>query len=174
VTRPGADLSRQSLSFRLEQLETKLGAPAQRTSEPAAPAPATEPSSSSETKPKPKLELNEIQTAWKQAILPAIGERSIPTASVLNEARPVELAGERLVIEFPPAASFHRNLAEEPKNASLLAEVLYEVTGHKLTLAFAIGEGEAEEAEAEDVPTSEEDIISLMKSTFDAREVDET
>ena len=180
VTRPGADLSRQSLSFRLEQLETKLGAPAQRTSEPAAPAPATQPSASTETETeteterKPKLELNEIQTAWKQAILPAIGERSIPAASVLNEARPVELAGERLVIEFPPAASFHRNLAEEPKNASLLSEVLYEVTGRRLTLDFAIGEGEPEQAEAEDVPTSEEDIISLMKSTFDAREVDET
>jgi DNA polymerase-3 subunit gamma/tau len=178
VTRPGADLSRQSLSFRLEQLETKLGASAQRTSEPAAPAPATQPSASTETETdterKPKLELNEIQTAWKQAILPAIGERSIPAASVLNEARPVELAGERLVIEFPPAASFHRNLAEEPKNASLLSEVLYEVTGRRLTLAFAIGEGEPEQAEAEDVPTSEEDIISLMKSTFDAREVDET
>jgi hypothetical protein len=180
VTRPGADLSRQSLSFRLEQLETKLGAPAQRTSEPAAPAPATQPSASTETETeteterKPKLELNEIQTAWKQAILPAIGERSIPAASVLNEARPVELAGERLVIEFPPAASFHRNLAEEPKNASLLSEVLYEVTGRRLTLAFAIGEGQPEQAEAEVVPTSEEDIISLMKSTFDAREVDET
>jgi len=173
VTRPGADLSRQSLSFRLEQLESKTGTPAPRATEPVAPPPpATEPSDPAEA--KPKLELNEIQTAWKQAILPAIGERSIPTASVLNEARPVELAGERLVIEFPPAASFHRNLAEEPKNASLLAEVLYEVTGRRLTLAFAIGEGEAEEAEAEDVPTSEEDIISLMKSTFDAREVDET
>ena len=172
VTRPGADLSRQSLSFRLEQLESKTGTPAPRATEPVPPPPATEPSDPAEA--KPKLELNEIQTAWKQAILPAIGERSIPTASVLNEARPVELAGERLVIEFPPAASFHRNLAEEPKNASLLAEVLYEVTGRRLTLAFAIGEGEAEEAEAEDVPTSEEDIISLMKSTFDAREVDET
>ena len=174
VTRPGADLSRQSLSFRLEQLESKTGTPAPRATEPVAPPPppATEPSDPAEA--KPKLELNEIQTAWKQAILPAIGERSIPTASVLNEARPVELAGERLVIEFPPAASFHRNLAEEPKNASLLAEVLYEVTGRRLTLAFAIGEGEAEETEAEDVPTSEEDIISLMKSTFDAREVDET
>ena len=173
VTRPGADLSRQSLSFRLEQLESKTGTPAPRATEPVAPPPpVTEPSDPAEA--KPKLELNEIQTAWKQAILPAIGERSIPTASVLNEARPVELAGERLVIEFPPAASFHRNLAEEPKNASLLAEVLYEVTGRRLTLAFAIGEGEAEETEAEDVPTSEEDIISLMKSTFDAREVDKT
>jgi len=93
---------------------------------------------------------------------------------VLGEAKPIELSGNRLVIEFPPAASFHRNLAEEPKNATLLAEVLYEVTGHKLALAFAVGEGDADAGEAEaEGPANEEDIISLMKTTFDAREVDE-
>jgi hypothetical protein len=75
------------------------------------------------------------------------------------------------VIEFPPAASFHRNLAEEPKNADLLAEILFEVTGRRLTPTFAVGEGEMEEVDSEEGPISEEDIISLMKSTFDAREV---
>jgi hypothetical protein len=169
VTRPGADLSRQSLSFRLEQLESKSRGQPQKPREPAATAPASEPSPPTEA--RPALELNELQSAWKQAVLPAVGERSIPTASVLNEARPIELAGDRLVIEFPPAASFHRNLAEEPKNASLLAEVLYEVTGRRLTLAFAVGEGEADEPDNEEAPATEEEIISLMKSTFDAREI---
>ena len=170
VTRPGADLSRQSISYRLEQLETK------RRTQPQAPQPqaATPPAEDAPAEQGPPVELSEIQSAWKQAVLPAVGERSIPTASVLNEAKPIELSGDRLVIEFPPAASFHRNLAEEPKNASLLAEVLYEVTGRKLTLAFAIGEGEAVQEEDEEGPVTEEQIISLMKSTFDAREVDET
>jgi hypothetical protein len=103
-----------------------------------------------------------------------VSERSIPAASVLNEARPIELAGDRLVIEFPPDASFHRDRAEDPKNATLLAEVLYEVTGRRLTPAFAVGEGEPADDESEEGPVSEEDIISLMKSTFDAREVEET
>jgi DNA polymerase-3 subunit gamma/tau len=169
VTRPGADLSRQSLSFRLEQLENKTRGETHpvatvATAAPSAPAPAG---------PQPDLDLEQVQAAWKQAIVPAVSERSIPAASVLNEARPTELAGDRLVIEFPPAASFHRNLAEEPKNAGLLAEVLYEVTGRRLQPSFAVGEGDAEEPESEEGPVSEEDIISLMKSTFDAREVDE-
>jgi DNA polymerase-3 subunit gamma/tau len=170
VTRPGADLSRQSISYRLEQLETKRRAQPQKS----APQAATPPVEDGPAEQGPPVELGEIQSAWKQAVLPAVGERSIPTASVLNEAKPIELSGDRLVIEFPPAASFHRNLAEEPKNASLLAEVLYEVTGRKLTLAFAIGEGEAVQEEDEEGPVTEEQIISLMKSTFDAREVDET
>ena len=89
---------------------------------------------------------------------------------MLAEARPAALDGDRLVLEFPPAASFHRNLAEERKNADLLAEVLYEVTGRRLALAFELGEGPNEE-DAEEEPATEEEIISLMKTTFDAREI---
>jgi len=72
-------------------------------------------------------------------------------------------------LEFPPAASFHRQLAEEPKNATLLTDALYEVTGRRLAVAFAVGEDE--EAEALDEPTTEEEFVSLLKDTFDAREV---
>jgi DNA polymerase III gamma/tau subunit len=175
VTRPGADLSRQSLSFRIEQLEGRVrGEPHAAPSAPQKQAAPEPPPAAAPTEPLSDLDIEQVQQVWSQAVLPAIGERSIPTASVLGEAKPIELSGNRLVIEFPPAASFHRNLAEEPKNATLLAEVLYEVTGHKLALAFAVGEGDADAGEAEaDGPASEEDIISLMKTTFDAREVDE-
>ena len=79
----------------------------------------------------------------------------------------------RLVLEFPPAASFHRGLAEEPKNAGILAEVLHEVTGRRLGLAFEEGEAPpAAEAAAEEEPATEQEIISLMKTTFDAREIE--
>jgi DNA polymerase III subunit gamma/tau len=183
VTRPGADLSRQSLAYRLDQLETRI-----RNGHHAAPAPAqkveaTQASAAPEAKEgaptpaeAPAVELEQLQHLWQQAILPAVSERSIPTASVLGEARPSELTGERLVIEFPPAASFHRNLAEEPKNATLLAEVLHEITGHRFDLAFAVGEGSADASEesAPAEPQTEEEFVSLFKNTFDAREVDDT
>jgi DNA polymerase III subunit gamma/tau len=164
VTRPGADLSRESLSYRIEQLESRL-----RPGEPAA-APRKAASASAPAPPR-DVDLEQIQHAWQQAVLPAVADRSIPTASVLGEAKPSGLDGDRLVVEFPPAASFHRNLAEEPKNAELLADVLYEITGRRLAVEFVLGEGSHEEPE-EEVPATEEEIISLMKSTFDAREVD--
>jgi hypothetical protein len=50
--------------------------------------------------------------------------------------------------------------------------VLYEVTGRRLAVDFVLGEGSQEEPE-EEAPASEQEIISLMKSTFDAREVGE-
>jgi DNA polymerase-3 subunit gamma/tau len=175
VTRPQADLSRESLLLRLEQLETRLGREhvSALPDQPVAHA-QPEPEADEQAENVLPLELEQIQHLWKQAVLPALEERSIPTASMLREATPVELAGSRLVIEFPPSASFHRNLAEEPRNAGLLAEVLHEVTGHHLKLAFAVGAAEREGDEGEpEPPTTEEELVSLLKNTFDASEVRE-
>jgi DNA polymerase-3 subunit gamma/tau len=178
VTRPGADLSRESTAYRLEQLESRVrGKPARPAeSRPLKAAPVAEAESPPQAPEPPAgegppIDLGEIQAAWKQTILPAVSEKSIPTYSVLTEAKPIALDGERLVLEFPPAASFHRGLAEEPKNAGVLAGVLHEVTGHRLALAFEVGDGPHEEPEAEEEPATEEEIISLMKTTFDAREI---
>jgi DNA polymerase III subunit gamma/tau len=175
VTRPGADLSRESTAYRLEQLETRVRGEAPRPA-PVAADPVDgddlEPRAPDEPGEGPPVDLGEIQAAWKQSILPTVSERSIPTGSVLAEARPVALDGDRLVLEFPPAASFHRGLAEEPKNAGVLAAVLHEVTGRRLAVAFELGEGApAEEAETEDEPATEEEIIALVQTTFDTRKL---
>jgi DNA polymerase-3 subunit gamma/tau len=185
VTRPAADLSRESTAHRLELLERTVqsghggGAAEERLVResgqvegrrgnrevPATPRRAPEP---------PSLELEQLQEAWQRTILPAVEEKSIPTASVLREAQPKDLAGDTLTVEFPRAASFHRQLAEEPKNATLLAEALYEVTGRHLELAFEVGENGGDTPDVEEQPASEEEIIELMKGTFDAREVEDT
>jgi len=173
VTRPAADLSRESVAYRLEQLESRPAGEA--VSAPAA-APATEvgrePKREQPVGDPPDVDLEQLQEAWQRTILPAVEEKSIPTASVLREAHPKDLAGDTLTVEFPREASFHRQLAEEPKNATLLADALYEVTGRRLALEFEVGENGGDvEAEPEE-PVSEEDIIQLMKGTFDAREVE--
>ncbi|TML61694.1 MAG: DNA polymerase III subunit gamma/tau [Actinobacteria bacterium] len=170
VTRPGADLSRESLSYRLEQLET-------RGHVPSAPVPGPVPETSAEQAPveavataaPPSLELEQLQEAWQRTIVPAVEERSIPAASVLREAHPAELAGDTLTVEFPASAAFHRQLAEEPKNATLRADALYEVTGRHLGLAFAEGEARADAVE-DDEPAGEEKILELVKETLDAHE----
>ena len=118
----------------------------------------------------PSLELEQLREAWQRTILPAVEERSIPAASVLREAHPAELAGDTLTVEFPASAAFHRQLAEEERNATLLKDALYEVTGRRLGVAFAEGEGRGETAVDDDEPLSEEHILELVKETFDARE----
>ncbi|MBV8479955.1 MAG: hypothetical protein JOY72_06575, partial [Actinobacteria bacterium] len=116
------------------------------------------------------VELEQLQEAWARTIVPAVAERSIPISTVLGEARPAQLAGDTLTVEFPATASFHRQLAEEPKNATMLADALYEVTGRRLALAFAVGEGDAEGALELDEPAGEDRIIELLKTDLDARE----
>jgi len=118
----------------------------------------------------PGLELSQLQEAWTRQVLPAVEERGgIPTASLLREAHPAELSGDTLTLEFPPSAQFHLDLVRDPKNAGLLADALYDVTGRRLELVFALGE--AREAPAVDEePAGEERIYELLQETLDARE----
>ena len=197
VTRPGADLSRESLAFRLEQLEQRLGgggapAPAPPVAAPAperataaapqpaagevAPAPAPEPAAEvAPAAPAPPLELAQLQDAWQRAVLPAVQARSIPVASLLGEARPATLAGDVLTVEFAPTADFHRRQAEEPKNLAVIRDALYEVTGRKLGVVLALGDAPEAAAAAgdDDAPLDEDALISIIKDTFDAHEVEE-
>ncbi len=168
VTRPGADLSRESVAYRLDLLEQTPG----RVTG-GRPSPEPKPAAAERVAPAaPDVALEQLQEAWSRTIVPAVAERSIPISTVLGEARPAQLAGDTLTVEFPASASFHRQLAEEPKNATMLADALYEVTGRRLALAFAVGEGGVEGALELDEPAGEERIIELLKTDLDARERD--
>jgi hypothetical protein len=169
VTRPGADLSAESISYRLEQLEQRGPSGhvhvSDTTPRPEEPRPETTPSPE-----PPSLELEQLREVWQRSVIPAVQTRAIHAAPVIGEATPAALDGDRLTLEFPPSADFHRKLAEE-KYQSLLRDALYEVTGRKLELEFALGENSEEPDEEE--PPGEENFVALVKETFDAREVEE-
>ena len=191
VTRPASDLARESVNYRLEQLEQRgpTAAPqavrpapeapaakaqvAARPSAAPAPAPEAETSGAVAVAAPPTVDLEQLQEAWQRTVVPAVAERSIPISTVLGEARPTELDGDTLTIEFPANASFHRQLAEEQKNATMLVDALYEVTGRRLVLAFAVGDAEAESAGELEGPAGEDRILELLKSDLGAVEREE-
>jgi DNA polymerase III subunit gamma/tau len=178
VTRPASDLSRESMAFRLERLEQgqvssgPVQVPGTETgpeTPAAAPKPEPEPLPVPVGAP-PALELSQLQEAWARTVLPAVEERGgIPTASLLREAHPAELSGDTLTLAFPPSAQFHLDLAREEKNANLLADALYDVTGRRLELVFELGEAREAPA-ADEEPEGEERFEELFRETFDARE----
>jgi hypothetical protein len=182
VTTPASDLSRESLAFRVEQLEQRAGAGPAHMAAPASAA-GTKPEQSTPVAPQPPegtgpaetppLALEQLQDAWQRTVLPAVQSRSIPVASLLGEARPALLEAEMLTLEFPASADFHRRQAEEPKNVGVIRDALYEVTGHRLAVTLALGDPE-EPAEDEDDELTEDALISMFKDTFDAKEVEET
>ena len=198
VTRPQADLSRESLAFRIEQLEqhrpgsghavaaplhAPAAAPAVAAGAAAPPAAAPGDPGAASAQPAtppappapalPPLSIEQLREAWERSILPTISEINIPTASILREARPATLEGDVLTLEFPPTASFHRKLAEDDKSAAILREALRTITGHTLSLVFATGSAPSAAAVNEHLPLGEDDIISLLKDTLDAREVED-
>jgi DNA polymerase III subunit gamma/tau len=182
VTRPGADLSRESLAYRLDALER--AGHAGRSAEATRPAVLAEPGSGSredgpDAKPDPTpephghdLQLEELQEAWRRSVLPAVGQRSVPASTVLAEAHLAALSGNTLTLEFPREAAFVREKAEEPRSVEILKDALYEVTGRRLELAFATGAAPAAPVREPDHPATEEEIVELMKTTLDAQELD--
>jgi len=173
VTRPHADLLRESLAHRVELLENRPATTGHVMIEPepasiASPAPTVElPEAQA-----PDLELEQVADAWQRGIVEAVRERSIPVASLLTEATPTVLADDTLTLEFPAGADFHRRQIAEPQNIGLLRDALYEVTGRKLAVVLETGES-AEGIVEDDEPVSEDSFISLLKDTFDAEEVEE-
>ncbi|HEU0247039.1 MAG TPA: DNA polymerase III subunit gamma/tau [Gaiellaceae bacterium] len=175
VTRPQADLSRESLAHRVELLERvssggghALERQPKVTMDTARDASLTQ----SEEAQHPPIALEQVTEAWQRSIVEAVRERSIPVASLLSEASPTDLAGDTLTLEFPPGADFHRRQISEPQNIGLLRDALYEVTGRRFAVVLETGEGEAE-AGAEDEPPGEDRFIEALKDTFDAKEVED-
>jgi DNA polymerase-3 subunit gamma/tau len=181
VTRPQADLARESLVHRVEVLESRVhaGAPAAESWGPSpVPAPAAGPAPAEEdaapdTPAAPDVSLEQMQDAWARSVLPAVKERSIPTATLLAEAVPTDLEADTLTLSFPAGADFHRKQAEDPKNLSLLRDALYEVTGRRLAVLTAVGEHAEGESSEDDGPLDEQGLISLLVSDLNATEIEE-
>ena len=205
VSRPQADVGRESILLRLEQLEASAAGPstAPDVSTAAATAPKPDPAgddalagddadrdrppapppaqaSAAPAPSLPALEIEQVADLWQTHVITAIGERSAATASVLGEARPIELDGERLVVELPAGASFQRTVAEDPKNAQILGHILHEATGRRLEVEFMVAaeagseQGQAPAAGPAEGASSDEALVSLLKETFDAEELAET
>ena len=175
VTRPQADLSRESLAHRVEVLESRTHAPVatppRETTEPGPAAAVQETPAEPPSADAPDLALEQVVDAWQRSIVEAVRERSIPVASLLAEATPKELDDDTLTLEFPAGADFHRRQVGEPGNIGVLRDALYEVTGRRLTVVLETGEASDGEV-ADEEPISEDDWITSLKDTFDAREVE--
>ena len=184
VTRPHADLARESLVHRIEVLESRLhaGVPAAESWGPSpVPAPAAGPApregtasnGDEETPHAPDVSLEQMQDAWSRSVLPAVMERSIPIATLLSEATPSSLDGDTLTLTFRPGADFHRRQVDEPANTRLLRDALYDVTGRKLAVLTTVAD-EAEDAPADEIPLGEQEVISLLVNDLHATEIEET
>jgi DNA polymerase-3 subunit gamma/tau len=191
VTRPQADLQRESLAHRVELLEARSGGhvPAPRPVEAPSESPVrieavhvapgdeqtdAAPVEENGGAEAPPLQLTHLQEAWQRTVVPAAEAKAIWIGPLLGEARPAALDGNVLTLEFPRTAEFHREKLEEPRNLDLVRDALHEVTGRRLAIATTVAEEVPGGAADEDEPLGEGDFISLLKDQFDAKEVEES
>ena len=174
VTRPHADLSRESLAHRVELLESRPPAGG------AAPAPAAAvvrggrrsrrsrlPRTHRSPRPGPSSGSSSWRTPGSGSVVEVVRDRQPPAASLLAGTKPTKLAGDTLTLEFPPGHDFHRTKLDEPKYKDLLKEALYEVTGRHLAVVLEAGDASSRGAGRRRAAGRGVWIASL-KQTFDA------
>ena len=184
ATQPQADLSLQTLIFRIEQLERRLGGePAAENdeAEPAAapasaPAPqrsgggpaaavVVEPREEQDPQPAGAIELEQVRALWP-AVAETVGEENGMLGAAIGAALPTAVEGERLTVAFPADAAFVKKKAEA--NRELVVAAVRGLTGHSLALAFEL----SEDAVAAGPATLDHDqLIERLRQEFGAEEV---
>jgi DNA polymerase-3 subunit gamma/tau len=193
ICRPQGELSLEALEQRLSRLET--GSPAPRAATPPRPAPPAaaaagtppppaEPEPAAAPSPPPPAapangapsppSLEEVAKRWQDAVLPEVGRRSSPLAALLSHAA-VDVQDDMLVLHFPASKPFARAGADTETNRELLGQVLAMAAGSPVRVSLVMsGEPEPEPvAEAAAEPLDEDQLVTHLKETFDAREIEE-
>jgi DNA polymerase III subunit gamma/tau len=184
ATQPQADLSLQTLIFRIEQLERRLGgepateAPVEEHT--SAPAPqaapqrsgggpsaavAVEPREEEAAQPSAALDLEQIKALWP-AVADAVGEENGMLGAAIGAAQPAAIEGDRLSVAFPADAAFVKKKAEA--NRDVLAAAVRGLTGHSLGLAFELSEEASAGAQA---TLDHEQLIERLRAEFGAEEI---
>jgi DNA polymerase III subunit gamma/tau len=184
ATQPQADLSLQTLIFRIEQLEGRLGgepateAPAEDSA--SAPVPqaapqrsgagpsaavAVEPREEETPQPTGALELEQVKALWP-AVAEAVGEENGMLGAAIGAAHPSAIEGDRLTVAFPVDAAFVKKKAEA--NRELLTTAVRGLTGQSLALAFELSE---EAAASTQSTLDHEQLIERLRAEFGAEEI---
>jgi DNA polymerase III subunit gamma/tau len=184
--RPSLDASREALVERIERLERGAPAPAPKRAAPppdpaaqdATTAGPAETEEDAEPGPAPQatavadaLDLEQLVGLWP-AVLDQVRESGSGLLSqLLSAARPVAVNVEEAVLEvgFPASAAFNKRKAEATEARDRFADAVRTIVGERLRPVYVLLEGE-ETSPAAEAKLSEDELIELMRTEFDAEE----
>jgi DNA polymerase III subunit gamma/tau len=183
--RPQLDPSREALLERIERLEQGGGAsaasppPAPVQPAPDPPPPATEatpeaPTATATTTATATVEGLDLATVagkWPAVVDQVKTGGSELLSHVLEAARPVAVDAEQAVVEvgFPVSAAFNKRKAEAAEARDRFTAAIEAVVGQRLRPVYVLLEGDEIETPVE-AKLSEEELIELVRSEFDATE----
>jgi DNA polymerase-3 subunit gamma/tau len=147
---------------------------------PPAAAPAVEDTSPESIEPvdavapvvEPPEDLQAVVELWP-AVVELVGAGHALCGAVIADTRPVELAGEDLVVGFPTSAAFLKKKAEDPANRQIVTDALRQLAGGRWRISYELREDLDEDAGGNGAPRAytEEEWIERFKSELDAEEI---
>ena len=106
--------------------------------------------------------------AWWPAVVELVRTDNALLGACIEEARPMEVTGEDLVVAFSATAPFLKKKAENPDNRAAVTAALHDVTGRRWRLSYELKDGiDGEQEEA----LSEEQWLARFMEEFDAEEL---
>jgi DNA polymerase-3 subunit gamma/tau len=186
AARPQLDPSREALLERIERLEAGTAPPPVAPTPEPPPAPAEDPPSADEppaeepngAAPQPAaaaagLDLEKVVGLWPALVEQVRQGGSELLSHMLAEAKPVAVNVQEAVLEvgFPASAAFNKRKAEAAEARDRFADAVKTIAGERLRPVYVLLEGDEIEAPAES-KLSEEELIELVRSEFDAEEYD--
>jgi DNA polymerase-3 subunit gamma/tau len=124
------------------------------------------------------IDVERVTQLWPAVVEHVRDSGSEMLSTLFDGARPLAVETERSVLRigFPSSAKFNKRKAEAAANVERITESVKAVIGERLRPVYELIEGEEEEAAAPSPANGatampEEEIIELLKTKFDAREV---
>jgi uncharacterized protein YbjT (DUF2867 family) len=91
--------------------------------------------------------------------------------ALIEEAEPVAVSREELIVAFAAGAPFLKKKAEDPTNRAAVAAALAEVTGRRWQLSYELRALTSGDASDEPRASSEEEWVRRLMEEFDAEEL---
>jgi DNA polymerase III subunit gamma/tau len=189
VATPSLDSSREALLRRIESLETRLIHEAGPAVEPPKTVEVSEAVETPEPPPaedetsdgdEPEasvatatVEIERVVELWPAVVDHLRDSGSAMLSTLFDDAKPLAIDEERSVLRigFPASAKFNKKKAESPVNIERMTEALASIAGHRLRPVYELIDGPGEDASEDSAEISEEDLVDLVKDSFDASEV---
>jgi DNA polymerase III subunit gamma/tau len=109
--------------------------------------------------------------AWWPAVVDLVRTDNALLGACIEEARPVEVTGEDLVVAFSATAPFLKKKAENPDNRAAVTAALHDITGRRWRLSYELQDGLVAQDGAPPPSGSEEEWLKRFIEEFDAEEL---
>jgi DNA polymerase-3 subunit gamma/tau len=112
--------------------------------------------------------------AWWPAVVELVRTDNAMLGACIDEAQPVEVNGDDLIVAFSASTPFHKKKAESPENRAAVTAALQDVTGQRWRVSYELHDAISPRGGEEPAASTEEEWVRRFMEEFDAEELPPT